>query len=58
MFWSEPWDPADPLWADPRVVVLPHVAGSTEEAFDRIAAIVVENVTRVRRGEPPAHRVA
>lgn len=55
--WSEPWDPADPLFADPRVVVLPHVAGSTEEAFLRIAAIVWDNLARLRRGEPLAHRV-
>jgi phosphoglycerate dehydrogenase-like enzyme len=57
VFWEEPWDPADPLFADPRVVVLPHVAGSTEESFGRIADIVVENVARVGRGEPLLHRL-
>jgi len=56
--WSEPWDPADPLFADPRVVVLPHVAGSTEEAFDRIARVCADNILRVSRGEEPLHRVA
>jgi phosphoglycerate dehydrogenase-like enzyme len=55
--WSEPWDPLDPLFADPRVVVLPHVAGSTEEAFLRIAEIVWENLGRLRRGEPLLHRI-
>jgi phosphoglycerate dehydrogenase-like enzyme len=55
--WHEPWDPADPLFRDPRVVVLPHVAGSTEEAFLRIAEIVWDNLGRLRRGEPLAHRI-
>lgn len=58
VFWQEPWDPTDPLYADPRVVTLPHVAGSTVEAFDRIAAIVADNVARLRRGDPLAHRIA
>lgn len=58
VYWQEPWDPADPLYAHPRVVALPHVAGSTVEAFDRIAAIVCDNVARLGRGDPLAHRVA
>jgi phosphoglycerate dehydrogenase-like enzyme len=56
--WDEPPDPADPLYADPRVVALPHVAGSTEEAFARIADIVADNVGRLARGEPLRCRVA
>ena len=56
--WDEPPDPADPLYADPRVLALPHLAGSTEEAFARIADVVIENVNRVAHGEPPIHRVA
>ena len=55
--WSEPWDPADPLFHDPRVVVLPHVAGSTEEAFHRIAQIVWENLARLRTGAPLAYQI-
>ncbi|MEZ4366163.1 MAG: NAD(P)-dependent oxidoreductase, partial [Kofleriaceae bacterium] len=39
VFWHEPWDPTDPLYADPRVVVLPHVAGSTQEAMAQVAAV-------------------
>ncbi len=58
VFWREPWDPADPLFAHPRVMVLPHVAGSTEEAFDAIARVCADNILRVARGEPPLHRVA
>jgi phosphoglycerate dehydrogenase-like enzyme len=56
--WSEPWDPADPLFRDPRVVVMPHVAGSTEEAFLRIAEVVWDNLDRLRSGQPLRHRVA
>ncbi|MEZ4363037.1 MAG: NAD(P)-dependent oxidoreductase [Kofleriaceae bacterium] len=50
--WEEPWDPDDELYQDPRVVPLPHVAGSTEEAADRIIAIVLDNLGRLERGEP------
>jgi phosphoglycerate dehydrogenase-like enzyme len=57
VLWKEPWDPNDPLFEHPKVVVLPHVAGSTEEAFGRIADVVVENVRRIERGEPLLHRL-
>jgi phosphoglycerate dehydrogenase-like enzyme len=56
--WDEPADPDDPLYADPRVVALPHVAGSTEESFGRICEVVVENLDRLQQGEPLRHRVA
>lgn len=56
--WDEPADPADPLYADPRVFAMPHVAGSTEEAFGRIVDIVIDNVERLVRGEPLRCRVA
>jgi len=57
VFWEEPWDPADPLYSRDDVVVLPHVAGSTEEAFGRIADIVAGNLRRLLAGEPLQHRV-
>jgi len=49
--WEEPADPADPLYADPRVLALPHIGGSTEEAFARIVDVVVDNVGRLARGD-------
>jgi phosphoglycerate dehydrogenase-like enzyme len=58
VFWDEPWDPADPLFARDDVLTLPHLGGSTEEVFARLADLVAENVRRVRRGEEPLHRVA
>ena len=56
--WDEPADPDDPLYADPRVIALPHVAGSTEESFGRICDVVIDNLDRLERGEPLRHRVA
>lgn len=56
--WDEPADPADPIYSDPRVIALPHIGGSTIEAFGRIADVVVDNVRRLSRGEPLRHRVA
>ena len=56
--WDEPWDPADPLFHRDDVIATPHIAGSTAEAFARIADIVAENIRRVREGEPLLHRVA
>jgi phosphoglycerate dehydrogenase-like enzyme len=56
--WNEPPDPADPIYADPRVVALPHIGGSTAESFARIADIVVDNLRRLTAGEPLRHRVA
>lgn len=58
VFWDEPWDPDDRLFARDDVVVMPHIAGSTAEAFGRIAGVVGENVRRVGAGEPLLHRVA
>ena len=56
--WDEPPDPNDPLYTHPHVVALPHVAGSTEEAFARITDVVIENLTRLSRGDDLLHRVA
>jgi phosphoglycerate dehydrogenase-like enzyme len=58
VLWEEPADPADALYADPRLVALPHIAGSTHEAFARITDVVVDNLGRLARGEPLRHRVA
>jgi len=55
--WEEPPDPNDPLYVNPHVVALPHIAGSTEEAFARITDVVIENLTRLTRGDELLHRV-
>jgi phosphoglycerate dehydrogenase-like enzyme len=56
--WNEPWDPNDPLFRRDDVIALPHVGGSTVEAFAGIAEIVAENVRRSMTGEPLLHRIA
>nr|MBA3819363.1 hypothetical protein [Deltaproteobacteria bacterium] len=58
VLWEEPGDPADPLFADPRVIALPHIAGSTTEAFARIVDVVIDNLQRLAHGAPLRHRVA
>jgi len=55
--WEEPWNAADPLYSRDDVIALPHVAGSTAEAFGRIADIVAENILRVRKGAPLLHQI-
>jgi D-3-phosphoglycerate dehydrogenase len=58
VFWQEPWDPLDPLYTREDVITLPHIAGSTTDSFERIAAIVAENVRRIASGEELIHRIA
>lgn len=57
VYWAEPWDPADPLYARDDVVTLPHVGGSTVEVFARVADLVVENIRRIGTGEALLHRI-
>lgn len=57
VFWEEPWDPDDPLFAREDVVTLPHVGGSTVEVFARVADLVVENLRRLLAGEELLHRI-
>ena len=55
-YWEEPWDPDEPLYARDDVVTLPHVAGSTQESFARIADIVCDNVLRLGTGSDLMNR--
>lgn len=57
VFWEEPWDPDDPLFAREDVVSLPHVGGSTVEVFARVADLVAENLRRLLAGEELLHRI-
>ena len=56
-YWTEPWDPDDPMYARDDVVTLPHIAGSTIETFARIADVVAGNIARIQRGDEPLHRI-
>ncbi len=58
VFWEEPWDPNDPLFARPDVVVLPHVGGTTTDSLTRIARVCARNVRAIVDGGELAHRIA
>ena len=48
----EPLPAGHPLWSAPNVIISPHVAGRSREAFGRIGALVAENLRRYVAGEP------
>ncbi len=56
VFWHEPVDPRDPIFACPNVVATPH-GGGTKELREHMASVVVENIQRVRSGTVPLHLV-
>lgn len=42
VYWEEPADPNDDLYSFDSVITTPHIAGVTEEAYERLADEVVE----------------
>ena len=48
----EPLPDNHPLWSTPGVIITPHVAGRSREAFQRVEALVAENLRRYVSGEP------
>lgn len=57
VFAQEPADPADPIFALPNVVVMPHVGWLTTGTFERSFDIAAENVRRLGANEALLHRV-
>lgn len=55
VFRKEPLPAESPFWTHPRVIVTPHVASITNPESG--ARKVVENLKRVRQGQPPQDRV-
>lgn len=57
----EPLPTGHPLWAEPRCVITPHVAGrgfgSCPETEELICQVVCDNLRRWRTGEPLTHVV-
>jgi phosphoglycerate dehydrogenase-like enzyme len=51
VFETEPLPPTSPLWADPRVMISPHVSGLTTVAG--VVAGFGECLAAIRRGETP-----
>lgn len=56
-FWQEPWDADDALFQHDNVVTLPHIGGSTAEAFSRLSDNIAANLHRLRNGEPLQNRI-
>jgi D-3-phosphoglycerate dehydrogenase len=57
VFDPEPPLPDNPLASLPNVITAPHVAGVTVEAFDRMAAVTVQNILDVLDGNPTVDHV-
>ncbi|MBI4485560.1 MAG: hypothetical protein HY655_06065, partial [Acidobacteria bacterium] len=52
VFQEEPLPPGHPFLSMENVLVTPHVAGVTRQSYEGIAAVVADNVRRLRAGEP------
>lgn len=57
VFETEPLPESSPLWEMDEVIVSPHCGAFTHDYVDHVAAIVRENVRRLRAGDEPANRV-
>lgn len=53
----EPLPVGHPLWSQPGVLITPHVGGDTDAMDARVDRIVIEQVRRLREGEPPLNLV-
>jgi D-3-phosphoglycerate dehydrogenase len=53
VFDREPLPSSSPLRQAPNLILTPHMAGVTQQSRIAMAAMAVENVARVLRGEPP-----
>jgi phosphoglycerate dehydrogenase-like enzyme len=53
----EPLPPEHELWRIPGVLVTPHIAGATHEAYPRMARLLQEQVDRMLAGKPPLNVV-
>ena len=62
-FWDPLWNKEGkhaseyPFWELPNVICTPHSIVSTDSRSDAGLKIMVENILRVRRGEPPINQV-
>ena len=54
---EEPLPPSSPLWSMPNVLITPHTAGETQSYEDGVIDILLENLQRLRRGEPLRNQV-
>ena len=54
----EPPEPGEPLLADPRVIVLPHIGSATSETRTAMAELAVDNLLACLQGKACAHVVS
>ncbi|MGB9667041.1 MAG: phosphoglycerate dehydrogenase [Candidatus Cryosericum sp.] len=54
---DEPPLGSNPLLADPRVIVTPHMAAHTDDAMAAMGRMATQDCLAVLRGETPSHRV-
>jgi phosphoglycerate dehydrogenase-like enzyme len=52
---TEPLPTDHPFWADPRIVITPHNAGSSTGNADRLCDLFIRNLRAYVAGEPLAH---
>jgi phosphoglycerate dehydrogenase-like enzyme len=57
VYWEEPISPDDPILTLPNVIATPHIAGVTDRSYAEIAAVVANNIDRLRRGLEPQNCV-
>ncbi|MFA1612136.1 D-2-hydroxyacid dehydrogenase [Halobellus rubicundus] len=57
VFEEEPLPDDSPLWELENVIVTPHAAGATRDYAGRVAALIRENLTRIRDGDSLANQV-
>lgn len=49
--WEEPLPQSSPLWNAPNVFITPHTAGETQKYEDNVLDLLLENLSRLARGE-------
>ncbi len=54
---EEPLAPDSSLWDLPNVIVTPHISGHSDRYVERAVNILLANIDRLRRGEPPVTAV-
>jgi len=54
---GEPPNPSSPIFNAPNIILTPHMAGSTLECLNTIAATAAGDIVRVLRGESPKNPV-
>ena len=54
---GEPPDPESPIFDAPNLILTPHMAGSTHECLEAIAAWAGEDIARVMSGKKPKYPV-